>query len=241
MDVGLTTNGPTLPDTVLDDCQWIRISLDAADSTTYSKRKGTLSQHFDTVLENVQRLVKQKSQRGSDCTIGLAYLTRDETVEQLRKFVLLAKKLGVDYAQFRPYHDTTSDLSPRIEQTKELETATFKVSYPKDKYQRKKQDYGRCFGDEFRVVVSATGDMYPDCFTRGMENFSYGNLLTQSFEEIWHSKKRQEIFSTKLEHPNCPHLSKTDTLNVLLWELYQRKEVDSNTVSQQAFQHANFV
>ncbi len=250
MDVGLVTNGFLLTDsqregivdTVLDDCLWARISIDASDAETYSQRRGTQPGDFDILVKYAQYFLEQKSKRGSNCTIGLAYLTRDETLDQLMAFVLLAREVGADYAQFRPYHNSNHDLSELIEQTKCMETDTFRVIYPKYKYEKKIQDYEKCFGDEFRVVVSATGEMYPDCHTRGRKNFSYGNLLRQSFDEIWYSEKRQEIFNSKLSQYNCPEMCRYDALNTLLWDLYQRKNgLILDSVPKVLFQHVNFV
>ncbi len=252
IDVGLITTGfflnekyrSGITEKILNNCQWLRISLDATDKQTYANRKVVPPINFDFVLDNIKNLVSKKKELNSKCTIGIAYLTRNESYEELEKFVLLAKSLDADYAQFRPYHDVNNDISEQIEKTKIYESDEFSVYYPKDKYQKKKHNYDVCYGDEFRIVVSATGDLYPDCFTRGRDNFAYGNILTQSFEEIWNSEKRKKIFANKLNQPNCPDMSKYDTLNAILWNLYQNKEsYDLNKLSKQVAntKHINFI
>jgi MoaA/NifB/PqqE/SkfB family radical SAM enzyme len=231
MDVGLITSGyllhnndvPGLVERVRASCSWIRISLDASDGKTYAERKGVPADHFEQVLVNVLRL----DPVNTECTVGLAYLTRNESFEALRRFAELSRMLGVDYAQFRPFHEAREeghDLSERIEQTRNLETGRFKVIYPREKYVPMGYTYEQCFGDEFRVVVSATGDMYPDCYTRGMPEFAYGNLLQQSFEDIWYHVRRQDVFEGKLSHPDCPEMSRRDLLNQILWDVHQSRE-----------------
>lgn len=236
IDVGLVTNG-SLFHTIdlkelLSACEWVRISVDAADERTYSKRRKVPKAMYFQTWQNISDLTKTRDKHELECTIGVACLTSDEGRATLEEFASKAKSHRVDYAEFRPYHNSNRNLTAIIDEIKCLETEEFKVIYPRDKYERTNYEYERAFADEFRFVITAAGDVYPDCFTRGISNFCYGNILAQSFEEIWNSKKREEVLRTKLLQKNCPAQCYQDKLSQLLWGMY---------CSQKEVQHKNFV
>ncbi|KYK25100.1 hypothetical protein AYK26_02805 [Euryarchaeota archaeon SM23-78] len=236
IDVGLVTNGSLLHTVnqkqLLSDCEWIRIGIDAANQETYAKRKNIPKENYQKVWNNISELVKTRNKHNLECTIGVAYLTENEEKRELEAFTRLARDYKVDYVQFRPYHHVNNNLIKVIKELKQLKTDKFKVLYSREKYKREKFDYKQAFGDEFRFVISATGDVYPDCFTRGLAGFSYGNLLKQSFEGIWSSEKRKRILESKLQQENCPPQCKHDELNQLLWLINRSKE---------EAEHKNFV
>lgn len=232
IDVGLITHGHLLNEItipkIVSSTAYIRVSVDASDNHTHKIRKGTRdNSSLDRVINNIRNLVKEKRAQNAECTIGMSYLTDfEDTPETLRKFVELAKSVEVDYAQFRPYHHSMKDFMPYFEQLSDLNTKDFRVIFSKDKYEKKKFSYEKAFADEFRTVIAATGEIYPDCFTRGIKNFSFGNLLTESFEDIWNSQRRKDVFNTKLQQPNCPKQCYYDPLDQLLWEMYiQNRDV----------------
>jgi GTP 3',8-cyclase len=226
IDVGFVTNGLLLNKEnlaenlaeLVNSCMWIRVSV-------YSSNQ-------ELVWKNIRELISAKKNEGADCMIGTAYLTDKESTEDLEVLARKAKESGVDYAEFRPYHHSKNNLIANIISLKHLENENFKIIYSADKYNKIKYNYGRAFGDEFRFVVSATGEVFPDCFTRGIKNFSYGNLLTQSFEEIWNSEKREKILSEKLLQKNCPSQCYEDSQNNELWNmrLAKNKSVHVNFI-----------
>jgi radical SAM protein with 4Fe4S-binding SPASM domain len=237
MEIGLVTNGLPLCtnsiERLVKDCTWIRVSLDAPDERQYVIRKGTDGKNYQIVWKNVYQLISTRNAAKTNCTIGVAYLTNDsDDLGTLELFSKQARQAGADYVEFRPYHQSNNNLIPLLEKIKYLETDTFKIIYPREKYEKKKFSYKRAFADEFRFVVTATGEVYPDCFTRGIQAFSYGNILEQTFKEIWSSQKREEVLRTKLQHKNCPEQCFYDPLNQLLWLMH---------VSISAREHVNFI
>lgn len=254
IDVGIITNGfylnneinPNLLKNLLENCQWIRISLDAYNEEQYYNKKNSPKNSFNRVLKNISELIKTRNQFNFNCTIGLGYLTENETLSDLEKFVLLAKQLQVDNVQFRPYHHSKFDLRNIIEMVKIHETNKFKIFYPSYKYDNDKNSYTykKCFADEFRIVISSNGDLYPDCFSRGKENLVYGKILSQSFEEIWNSKRKKIIFKNKLSSENLHPMSRRDLLNQILWDLYQnptKYDLDILEKKAKIIGHLNFV
>jgi len=223
MDVALITNGSLFDEVdtgqLLSDCLWIRVSIDGLNPEHYSIRSGTNGKEYHKVWDNVKLLAETKSKIDSKCAIGVAYLTENETLEQLFKFAVKGKDFGVDYVQFRPFHHSTTNLLEEITICKTLASDNFKVIASEEKYRDEKFDYERAFGDEFRFVISASGGMYPCCYTRGLEDFYLGNILPRGFEAIWESDERKQVSENKLKSKSCPDMCYKDPLNQLLWEI----------------------
>ena len=245
IDVGLVTNGDLLDcvniSQLVKDCSWIRVSVDAANPDMYSKRRGTPSQHFYKVWENVEQLSAAKKETDSSCVIGAAYLTADDSIEDLRAFAMLAKTHGVDYAQFRPYHTSSRNLVPEIEQLQAESLDSFEVICSRDRYERTRFVYEQAFADEFRTVISADGTVYPCCFTRGVPQFAIGNILEQDFKEIWMSEKRRHVEMGKLTQSLCSAQCYQDPLNQVLWEVKADPERVELVSSPESQLHVNFV
>ncbi len=225
IDVWVITNGWLLHNYNLDDLvlntKRIRISISWLNKDDFARKNGLWDNEYEQVWLNASNLVKAKHQTKSQSTIGIWYLTEDkENYEDMRDFCRKAKEIWADYVQFRPYHHVKTNIIEYIEKCKEeFKDNTFDVLYSKEKYERKAYDYEIAFADEFRTVITADGSMYPDCFTRGIKDFCFGNLLQNSFDEIWNSEKRKEIIQNKLKQKNCPRQCFQDPLNQILWDI----------------------
>ena len=138
LDVGFITNGIVITDemtkVLLKNCVWCRISLDAGTQEMYQRTHGQGKEFFEKVLENTKKLVMMKKKLGSNCTVGVGYLTGKDTIKGMEDFVRLVSKLGVDYAQFRPFHWDFSSIDKEFENCKKYETNNFKVVYSAQKY-----------------------------------------------------------------------------------------------------------
>lgn len=237
LDIGVITNGILLTEEIcqilVNSCVWIRISLDAGDSEMYKQTHGLGKEVFDKVLGNIARLVKTKKDFNSKIILGAGYLTGPETISGILDFVKLSKELGVDYAQFRPYHRSKYD--PKIEEAvnkaEKLATKDFDVLTSKHKYECMKQsDYGRdykvCYGHQFATVIGADMKMYLCCHMRGMEKFCFGDLNKNSIKELWNSEQRKKaIKNINLNNlQECVPLCRCNTFNQVLWNIKQSRE-----------------
>jgi radical SAM protein with 4Fe4S-binding SPASM domain len=97
---------------------------------------------------------------------------------------------------------------------------------------KKTKSYPLSFVDNFRTVIAANGKIYPDCWTRGMDEFSLGNLHDANFSQIWKSERKKEILNSKLDKAECPPMCYHDPLNELLWNIWQQNKYG---------EHVNFV
>src|SRR5262245_19523171 len=102
-DVAFNTNGLLLNDSniarlVASKAREINISLDAASADTYARIRGA---DLDRVLANIGALVRARNAAGrTDLRVYVNMTLVRANIEELPEFVRLAKRLGVDQAQF---------------------------------------------------------------------------------------------------------------------------------------------
>lgn len=232
IDVGFITNGSALTkeksERLVKNCTWVRVSLDAGNAETFKYTHGLPVVAFNKVVKNIKGLAEMKSKVGSECTVGVGYLTDEITKSGMLEATRLARDLGVDYVQFRPYHRDETEVNDEIEKCLEYETENFKVLWSKHKYESMKRgDWGRtyekCYGQQFATVIGANGKMYLCCHMRGMEKYELGDVNKQTIKDIWNSERRQEVIDG-LDWRDCPPLCRANTFNQILWEIKQNKD-----------------
>lgn len=240
LDIGFITNGSLLNEEVaavlLKDCTWMRVSLDAGSIQVFKLTHGLDGNEFNKLIGKIELLVKTKKRLNSKCTIGVGFLTCDETVSDMVKATILMKELGVDYLQFRPmqihnggkfeYHWT--DAQDKIEECMKFGNKKFHVLYSRHKYDMAKDAkygryYKRCYGQQFATVISASGKMYICCHLRGYKKYCIGDLNKDTFKEIWNSKRRREVIE-KIDFSDCIPLCRDNTFNQILWNIRQPRE-----------------
>lgn len=243
LDVGFISNGMLIDDntagTLLKNCTWIRVSLDAASPEVYSLSHGMDSKYFERVVENIKLLVRKKKDEIHSCTIGVGFITFSEVAKDIYPFAQLCGSLDVDYAQYRPMLksfrqkdiDYTKEgqkkIIVEIEKSLSLSTDGYNVLYSKHKYDLMNngqvlRNYRICYGHHFAAVVCADMKMYICCHTRGVDKYCIGDLSKMSLAEIWHSEQRGKAYQNiKLEE--CPPLCRCDSFNTVLWNIKQEK------------------
>jgi len=240
LDLGFITNGSLLDSNasrvILKNTTWVRVSLDAASPEVFKLTHGLDGGEFEKVVSNIYLLVEMKKKLRSKCVIGVGFLTSDKSVSDMEKAAVLAKKLGVDYLQFRPmqinhggkfvYHWT--DITDKISRCLRHSDGAFQVLYSKHKYEMAKDSlfgryYRKCYGQQFATVIAATAKMYICCHTRGYEKYCIGDLQNNSFKKIWNSKKRREAIK-RISFCDCIPLCRDNTFNQILWNIKQPRE-----------------
>jgi MoaA/NifB/PqqE/SkfB family radical SAM enzyme len=240
LDIGFITNGSLLDNKaikiLLNNCTWIRISLDAGSREIFALTHGINGNEFDKIINNIDVLVRMKKKMKSSCTIGLGFLTSSHTKQDMLKATLLAKRLGVDYLQFRPmqihnggkfeYHWT--DVQDEISRCLKYSNNGFNVLYSQHKYEMAHDAqfgryYKKCYGHQFATVIAASGKMYICCHTRGYDKYCMGDLKKKSFKKIWNSKERFRAIN-KIDFRDCIPLCRDNTFNQILWNIKQFRE-----------------
>lgn len=213
LKAGLITNGIPFNNKkagILRDLLWIRIALDAGSRKTYKMIHG--KDDFLKLIQNITMLVDYKKMHNLNVTIGLKYLIYRENSYELMEAAKLAKKLKVDYIQFKPVRNTSdhnihdiNTIRMTLNRCKELSNDKFMVIGGIEKSAIKQ----RCVLNMIHPLIDASGNVYLCAFFQHRTKTHYiGNVYQQSFNEIWYSEKhRQAFLSTDFNECNlfdCP-------------------------------------
>ena len=226
LDQGLMTNGtyaPELNEAILDNCKWVRFSLDSVDRDEYRETKG--ADLCNVVKDNIHKLVSLKRLRDKPISIGvnLNLMQKAGYKETIRKLSSFCKDSFVDYFQIRPALPTPGQkldlkiLNKQIDYLKTLKGIN--VSWDKFLDLQKvdyNRHYTRCAGQMFESVIHADGNMYA-CMYRLEPRFFIGNI-SDGFTKVWSHK---EIIP---DLKNCQVCCKCHEINKLI-NLIENKSI----------------
>lgn len=237
IDLGFITNGSIMDKEIakvlVSSVTWIRISLDAASPEVFRITHNMGEEEFEKVLKNIRILVEAKKKNNSQATIGVGFLTCEESRRDMYNAALLCRDLGVDYLQFRPmqirrkggFDYQWADVYDEITRLLPIGNSNFQILFSKHKYDMmKRKDYGRdykiCYGHQFATVIAADAKMYICCHTRGFDKYCIGDLRKNTLKEIWNSEHRQEV-ARNIDFKDCIPLCRDNTFNQILWNIKQ--------------------
>ena len=250
INTSLTTNFVPLNkkniERCVENCSWIKISLNAGTAKTYAEVHQTKEIDFERVINNIKYAIEHKRANNLDCTIGVQMLLLPENKNEAKILALICKSLGVDYLVIKPYSqhlfsETTKyeniDYSKMVDiedELKEISDENFNVVFRANtmkKYIEKKQSYGKCYSTPFFWAYIATdGNVFGCSAYLSDDKFCYGNIYKNSFEEIWESDKRKKSYDyikNELDIKNCRVNCRMDEINRYLWKLkYPSKHIN---------------
>lgn len=244
LDLAINSNGSLLSvdiaNQILPSLSWIRISVNAGEAQAYAKVHGTSPNMYQRVLNNLRQAVRIKQQQDLPCTIGVQTLLLTENLETLPNLAQELQAIGVDYLAIKPFlphpktsYRTTIDLKSKkiitkLKQLESLSTSEFKVIIRWHSFAKIKQrDYKHCLSFPFFVDIDAFGNVYPCGPHMGEEDFCYGNLYQQSWQDIWQGAERQNLsrfLTSEFDCSNCMPNCRNDAVNSFLWQLRQPVE-----------------
>lgn len=209
MDVSITSNGTTFTkekaEQTLPYLSWIRFSIDAGTCETYSQIHGTRKQDFDKTIKNIKYATELKIKNDYPVVIGIQALLTNKSLPELETLARIAKEIGVDNLQIKPYsHHPASknDLSFNFEEAEKIRpilesmsNEKFQVAYRTNTIKRldQEREYPTCHGLPFFSLIDASGAVIPCNLYYSNSEFTYGNINEKLFSEIWKSEKRQEV------------------------------------------------
>lgn len=240
IDAAMTSNGVLFTKGIsrimLKFLSWIRISLNAGKSRTYSKIHRAREEDFYTVLNNLEDALKVKREKRLKTTIGVQLLLIPENSGELFSLAKVLKNIGVDYLTIKPYSQhplsgSAIDPSFKYEDYIHLNKKLMKIADEKfkiifrDETMRRlsgQRDYRHCLGLPFWAYIDAGGDVYACSAFLGKKSFCYGNVYNDSFKNIINSKRRKDIIkraALKLDTADCREVCRLDKINSYLWKL----------------------
>lgn len=250
VDVALGTNG-ILFDTgsngtrALEHLSWIRFNLSAASDEAY--RRVHRSKEFPNLMEKIKFVVATKMQRNLRLTIGIQMVLTPTNVDHAVPLAKLGRDLGVDYCVIKQCSDTVEsalgiykkledydNFMDILKEAEEVSTSSYNVIVKWRKITNKgKRIYDQCLGVPFLLYSSGDGRLYPCGVFFGMkeEEYRMGDLVKQSFKEIFESDRYWEVVEKvkKIDVSTCYSNCRTHCINEFLWQLKHPSE------------HVNFV
>lgn len=253
IDQALITNGsawgkPGLMKAVLKHVSWTRTSLDAGTSETRKKIHGVHRKDFENVLKSLTQLAKMKKATKSQTHIGAQIVVTPSNYKDIVEATGRVSKTGIDYFQIKPvvYHPRDnkpqeprefwetvvqiSKASARLYKRPEGHIdGEFNVFIKDDQFgaimesDHDKGAYDTCRAIFF-PIIEADGSVFHCSQTRGIPEFELGNLNKQGFEEIWHSKRRQEVLKG-IDVSKCQPVCRCHWTNRMLSEVMDEKKL----------------
>jgi len=250
IDTSLTTNFvPSRKRAVerfVENCSWIKVSLNAGTPSTYAQIHQTKEIDYHRVMENLKNALEYRRENSLNCTIGVQMLLLPENKDEAKILAQTCKELGVDYLVIKPYSQHLSsetekykdiDYSKMLdveEDLKKISDENFSVVFRANtmqKYIEKRQPYTKCHSTPFFWgYIAADGKVFGCSAYLGKDEFCYGNVYDNSFEDIWEGEKREESYNyiqNKLDINDCRVNCRMDEVNRYLFRLKNPQDHDN--------------
>ena len=219
--VGLITNGTSdIEENILEQFEWIRVSLDASNEEEYLDLKKV--DCFERVLSNIGKYVKYCN------TVGVGYVVTNKNMSNIETLILRLRDLGVSYIQMRPVVDNP-ELLPNEKDLKYLEfyrNGSFNVIVD-GMEENINSGNGNlpCYASSITSIISGDGNVFL-CGRLNIYDWlkPIGNIQKQNFNEIWYGTERQKqlkmISDKEFCKNNCPQC-RVSKYNMLFNRLFQ--------------------
>lgn len=238
VDVAMSTNGALFTKDKIKEClgafTWVRYSVASMEDGSYGKIQRGKEGDLERVKENLEEAVRFKRNQKLHTTLGVQCLLMPENMAQLPDMAKQLREIGVDYLTVKPYsHHLHSENALEIDYERMLEleqelnqyiTDEFSVYFRANAMKKMHHEkcYKQCLGLPFMTHIDAKGNVWPCIAHIGAEDFCYGNVYEQTFEEIWNGNRRQEVVQkiNSLDiNKVCREACRLDEINKYLNEL----------------------
>ena len=244
---------------ILPYLTYLRVNFSAGTRDRYSEIMGVKPEWFDRVCQNIRDMVEIKRRDKLDVTIGMQMVLMPQDADQIMPFALLGKELRPDYAVIKHCSDNENGslgvnyaaynkLHDLLKQAEELSDEEYEVVVKWSKIEAKgTRSYQRCYGAPFLLQISGSGLVAP-CgmlFNERYKKLHIGNIVEQSFKDIWASDRYWEIMNY-LASPNfnaqkmCGALCLQHKVNEVLDD-YKKERVQLEEPAGPVPMHINFI
>lgn len=220
LELGLMTHGgfnKKLVPIIGRSFKWIRMSLDTLDPVKYKKWKGL--DLTTRIKENIRDLVGSNTKVGVNVNVNASMPVCD--IEELINYCYDK----VSYIQFRPilpryFKQETIEINNDVWVYLEQFRNDPNINLSFDKFYDLKSSqafpFKSCEGHHFSPILDANGDIKICMYHPNRNEFSFGNIHTKTFLEIWNSEQRKNAieFVRNLDYAkNCQMCCKLYELN----------------------------
>lgn len=238
VDVAMSSNAALFTKEKVEEClgsfSWIRFSIAALEEEAYYKVQQAKPGDLDKVRQNLRDIVEIKKRNGYGVTLGVQCLLLPDNMAQLPKMAEELRDIGVDYLTVKPFSQHLHSgnrfnidyeaLLGMEKEIKKYESDGFSIFFRANAMQKMHHEkcYERCLGLPFMTHIDAKGNVWPCVAHIGADEFCYGNINEQTFEEIWEGKRRKEVterlYKTDINKV-CREACRLDEINKYLDEL----------------------
>ena len=241
IDVAITSNGvlfkKELAERILPYCSWIKFSINAGTPETYAKIHGTKAKDFTSVIKNLEYAVEYREKKGFECALGVQILLLPEVEEEIEILAEMIKGVGMDYLVVKPYSQHPQSITRRYqdivysgyqdlaEGLKKYNSQNFSAIVRLDtmkRWDKAQKEYERCLGLPFWSYIDSGGNVWGCSMYLNDERFFYGNIIENTFREIWQGERRQKslyFVENELSVEQCRINCRMDCINKYLWDL----------------------
>lgn len=219
-----------------------RISIYGIDGVGFSSYTKMPQEGYRKVFQNLKTLITEKIDANANLSLSISFLVHPimfkhfDLSKKLNLIDLFINTLGeqnlkwISTIRFTPavdyYNREQHDISffksffANIEEEIPvfLKYGVRLMPYYhrlKDLYDTK--SYHQCLGSGFYAEIGINGEMYQCCEKLLMPEYSIGNILENTVEEIYHSEKRKRLCSLiNKEIRSCPSVCKPHEINKIL-------------------------
>lgn len=224
IDVAFTTNGVLLDKLdMLDQCSWVKVSLNAGTKETYARIHQTKEKDWETVWASIHRAASRKG----SCTLGVQMVVLPDNESETRQLQSLCDDAGVDYLVLKPYSQHKFSLTRQYEGWKPvaMPQSSKRLVVREESIATTEIPYDKCQATPYAwAYIMATGDVYSCSAYLLDERFKLGNIASQTFQEIWEGERRKENWAfvrNGLNISECRVNCRMDKVNRYLNELTQ--------------------
>lgn len=179
------------------------VSIDGTTQTVYERYR--VGGNLQKAMEGIRLLVdEKKKQKSFTPIIEIQFIVLKTNEHQMNDMRKLAKKLHVNRLRFK-----TAQLYNFEKGHPFLPKNSKYARYKQQKngiYTVKAKQPNRCWRLWNGAVVNASGEVLPCCFDKGSE-FSFGNINSALFSDIWHNTKsnkfRSDLLHNRLQFEIC--------------------------------------
>lgn len=238
LDLALVTNGmivkEQLPE-ILSRSKWVRFSIDSSNSKSYSKIRRTSENSYHKVLNNIEKVVKERNNyKDSDLIIGIGFVVTEDNHSEIYEATKIAKDLGVDniritaeftvkdYTCHDKYYIESRDLARQSKE--DFEDSKFVVF---NLFGERIQDiideqpeYEICGYMHVNTYIGGDLNVYRCCNTAYNKQGLIGSIKEQRFKELWFSEEKINNFNNFKAHSceKCTFNNKNRLINYMLDE-----------------------
>jgi radical SAM protein with 4Fe4S-binding SPASM domain len=246
IDVAMSTNGvflvPELAQQIIPHMCWVKVSINAGSPDVYAALHRTKPADFHIVLANLKSAARFIKDNKLSCTLGAQIVLLPENAEGVEVLAEQLKDAGAHYLVIKPYSQhlkshtrryENTDYSSFIEMSERLQRfndCDFSVIFRLNTIRKLHQNdrgYEHCQALPFWSYIDSDGNVWACSAHIGDDRFLCGNILTQTFHDIWTGEKRLGLLdyvARELDPEMCRINCRMDDINRYLWELVHPSE-----------------